>query len=156
MISRSVSDVAVVAIAAVLLVDCQLLRGLRPGSRTDLRVEVTASRNGFEWAPPEDQRVCAEARAYPEEVASVLREALADGCPPCEGSRLSFRLLLLNEPVGQRAGVVSLVLLKPDPRESARTLAGLSSVLSQTRLPPVPKGRSRCTLQVSIALPRPP
>lgn len=141
-------DIAIVAFAAVLLADCRLAREVRPESASDLRVEAIVSRDGFEWASQEDQLACARARAYPAKVASVLHDALAEGCTPCRKRSLSFRLFLLNEPVAQRAEVVSLVLLDLEPRESARTLAELSGVLSQTRLPPVPVRGSRCALEV--------
>lgn len=146
-------DVALAVIAAALLTGCRLLR---PEPAADLRVEVSASRDGFDWASPGDQRSCAAAEEYPAEVAGVLREVLSDGCAPCGGRRLSFRLFLLNEPVGRRAEVVSLVLLRPEPQESGRTLAELSAVLSRSRLPALPGQRPRCTLQVSITPPRPP
>jgi hypothetical protein len=141
------ADVALVVVAALLLVGCRLLR---PETASPLSIEVVASRDGFEWTSPEDQLACATAPEYPASVATVLHDALSDGCGPCRGRQLSFRLLLLNEPVGGRARVVSLVLSSPDPQESAHTLAELSGVLSRTRLPPVPMRRTRCTLEVVI------
>jgi hypothetical protein len=147
-------SVAIAAVAAILLASCGVLRRLRPGSASTLRVEVTTGRDGFDWASPSDQARCASARGYPAEVASVLREALGDDCTFCQGRRLRLRLFVLNDPVGQRASVMSLVLLSPDPEGSGATLDALSRVLGEARLPPVPLRRPRCTLEVSIAPPR--
>lgn len=153
MVDRSPAgvDLTIVVAAAIVLAGCSLFTKVRPKSASGFRVEVTASPDGFEWATAEDQRLCGRAGAYPAQVASVLQEALSDDCPPCRGSRLSFRLFLLNDPVARRAEVVSLVLLSPPPEESKLTLEALSDVLSQTKLPSIPSQRPRCTLEVSVA-----
>jgi hypothetical protein len=142
--------IPLVAIAALALSGCGLVK-VHPDPAASLRVEVAVSAEGFEWATPEDQAQCAKAEAYPSEVAAVLDEALQDDCALCRLRSLSFRLFLLNDPVGQRATVVSLVLLSPGPDESAPALEALSGALSHTTLPPLPLRRPRCSLDVSVS-----
>jgi len=142
------TDATIVVVAAALLVPgCRLVTGMRTGTASGFSVDVAVGTDGFGWAPPEDQLGCSRDEAYPGGVAAALYAALKDDCTACRREELSFRLFLLNDPVGRRATVISLVLVDPEPEESAPTLEALSALLRRTRLPPL--RRPRCSIEVS-------